>query len=111
MFHFAKEMNFDVRSPSNKIKSDRTLEKVPKSLAVMVSGISKVFLPSDLNELCDRLKLLLQESQAGNNSELTNNENVFMVDKLLDYKCMSKKQHKQTLIKCNLLRQKRSKYN
>ena len=70
----------------------------------MASGISKtIFLSSDPDELCDRLKLLLQEKQAGNNSDIINDEIVAIVDKLLEYKCIIKKQHKQILIKCNLL--------
>ena len=68
------------------------------------SGVSKTkFLLSDLDELCNRLKLLLQEKHAGNNSNIIDEEIVAIVDKLLEYKCISKKQHKQILIKCNLL--------
>ena len=71
---------------------------------VSASGVSNTkFLPSDGDELCDRLKFLLQEKQAGNNSDLINKELVALVDKLLEYKCISKKQQKQILIKCNLL--------
>ena len=71
---------------------------------VSASGISKtIFLSSDPNELCDRLKLLLQEKHAGNNSDIINEEIVAIIDKLLEYKCISKKQHKQMLIKCKLL--------
>ena len=70
----------------------------------MASGVSKtIFLSSDSNELCDRLKLLLQEKHAGNKSYLIDEEIVAIIDKLLEYKCISKKQHKQILIKCNLL--------
>ena len=71
---------------------------------VSASGVSKtIFLPSDPNELCDRLKLLLQEKKAGNNSNIIKDEIVVIIDKLLEYKCISKKQHKQILNKCNLL--------
>ena len=70
----------------------------------MASGISKTIIQySDPNELCDRLNLLLEEKHAGNNSDTINDEIVAIVDKLLEYKCLSKKQHKQILIKCNLL--------
>ena len=70
----------------------------------MASGISKIiFLSSDPDELCNRLKLLLQEKQAGNNSDIINDEIVAIVDKLLEYKCISKNQLQQILIKCNLL--------
>ena len=70
----------------------------------MASGVSKtIVLSSDPNELCDRLKLLLQEKHAGNNSDIINEEIVAITDKLLEYKCISKKQHEQILIKCNVL--------
>ena len=69
----------------------------------MTSGISTTFLPSDPFELCDRLKLLLQEKHAGNISIVNNGEIIAIVDRLLEYKCLSKKQHKQFLIKCNLI--------
>ena len=106
MYDFAKEMHFDERRVGNKSTRDRTLIKLLNSPGLMVSasGVSKTrFLSSDPNELCDRLKLLLQEKQAGNNSDIINDEIIAIVDKLLEYKCISKKEHKQILIKCNLL--------
>ena len=75
-----------------------------ESPAIMASGISRtIILSSDPNELCDRLKLLLEEKHASNNFNIINEKIVAIIDKLLDYKCISKKQHKQILIKCNLL--------
>ena len=106
MYDFAKEMHFDTKALGNKSVRDRKLIKLLNSpgLLVSASGVSKtIFLSSDPNELCDRLKLLLQEKHAGNNSDLINQENVAIVDKLLEYKCISKKEHEQILIKCNLL--------
>ena len=106
MYDFAKEMHFDPKASGNKSTRDRKLIKLLNSpgLIVSASGVSKtIFLSSDPDELCDRLKLLLQEKHAGNNSDLINDEIVAIVDKLLEYKCISKKQHKQILIKCNLL--------
>ena len=106
MYDFAKEMHFDLNAPGNKSMRDRKLIKLLKSpgLIVSASGVSKtIFLSSDPNELCNRLKLLLQEKHAGNNSNIYKDEIVAIVDKLLEYKCISKKQHKQILIKCNTL--------
>ena len=40
----------------------------------MASGISTIFLPENPNELCDRLKLLLQQKKAGKNSDIINEE-------------------------------------
>ena len=104
IYEFAKEMNFNIKEKGNKSDWDKSIIRLLKSPAIMASGVSKtIFLSSDANELCDRLKLLFQEKHAGNNSDIINDELNAIVDKLLEYKCISKKQHKQILIKCNLL--------
>ena len=106
MYDFAKEMHFDPKASGNKSTRDRKVIKLLNSPGLMVSasGISKtIFLSSDPDELCERLKLLLQEKHAGNNSDIIKEEIVVIVDKLLEYKCITKKQHKQILIKFNLI--------
>ena len=104
MYDFAKEMHFVERRVGNKSTRDKTLIELLNSPAIMASGVSKtIFLSSDPKEICDRFKLILQEKHAGNNSNIINEEIVAIIDKLLEYKCISKKQHKQILIKCNLL--------
>ena len=106
MYDFAKEMHFDTKAPGNKSIRDRKLIKLLNSPGLMVSasGVSKtIFLSSNPIELCDRLKLLLQEKQAGKNSDIINDEIIAIVDKLIEYKCISKKQHKQILLKRSLL--------
>ena len=110
LFNFAKEMNFGLKAPGNKSTRNRTLIKLLKSsgLIVSASGVSKtIFLSSDPDELCNRTKLLLQEKHAGINSDIIKDEIVSIIDKLLEYKYISKKQHEQILIRCNLLQ----KYN
>ena len=106
MYDFAIEMKIDTKALGNKSIRDRNLIKLLNSPGLMVSasGIPKtIFLSSDPNELCDRSKLLLQEKHAGNNSDIINQEIVAIVDKLLEYKCICKKEHQQILLKCNLL--------
>ena len=104
IYELAKEMNFIFRQKGNKSDRDKSIKRLLRSPRIMASGVSKtIFLSSDPNELCGRLTLLLQEKQAGNNSDIINQETVAIVDKLLEYRCISKKQHKQILIKCNLL--------
>ena len=103
IYEFAKEMNYDTKSTGRPSTRHTSIIKILESPAIMASGITTIILSSDPNELCDRLKLLLQEKHAGNNSDIINDEIVAVVDKLLAYKCISKKQHKQILINCNLL--------
>ena len=104
IYEFVKEMNYDIKSPGRPSIRHDSVVKILNSPAIMASGVSNIIiLSSDPNELCDRLRLLLQEKHAGNNSDLINDEIITIVDKLLEYKCISKKQHRQILIKCNLL--------
>ena len=104
IYEFAKEMNYDIKSTGRPSVRHNSMIRLLDQPAIMASGISKtIFLSSNPNELCERLKLLLQEKHGGNNSNLIDEEIVAIIDKLLEYKCISKKQHKQILNKCNLL--------
>ena len=103
-YEFGKEMNFIIKQKGRKSDCDKSMIKLLKSPAIMASGLSKtIFLSSDPDELCDRLKFLLQGKQARNNSDIIDEELVAIVDKLVEYKCISRKQQKQISIKCNLL--------
>ena len=94
----------NIKQKGRKSDRDKYIIKLLKSLAIMASGIPNIkILSSDPDELCNRLKLSLQEKQAGNNSVYINREILAIINKFLQYKCISKKQHKQILIKCNLL--------
>ena len=104
IYQFAKEMKYDIKSTGRPSVRHNSMVRLLDQPAIMASGFSKtIILSSDPNELCNRLKLLLQEKHAGNNSDINNDEIVAIVDKLLEYKCLSKKEHKQILIKGNLL--------
>ena len=97
-------MNYDTKSIGRPSIRHNSIVKILNSPAILASGNSKtIVLSSDPNELCDRLKITLQEKHAGNNSNINNDEIVVIVDKLLEYKCISKKQHQQILVKCKLL--------
>ena len=104
IYEFAKEMKYDIGSIGRPSVRHNSMIRLLEQPAIMASGFSKtIILSSDPNELCDRLKLLLQEKHGVNNSNLIDEEIVAIVDKLLEYNCIYKKQHKQNLIKCNLL--------
>ena len=101
IYEFGKEMKIDNKQKGRKIVRDKSVIRLLKSPIIMASGISKtVFLSFDPTELCGRLKLSLQKNML---EIILNEEIVAIVDKLLEYNCISKKQHKQLLIKCNLL--------
>ena len=103
IYEFGKEKIFNIKQKARKSDRDRSLIKLLKSPAIMASGISnKIILSSDPHELCNRLKLLLQEKQAGNISDIIKEEIIATVDNLSEHKCFTKEQHKQFLYKCNL---------
>ena len=118
-YDFAKKMIFDVKTMGNKSTRDRSLINFLISPAIMVFGLSSsrrkksflktktIFLSSTSNELCNRLRLFLREKQVGNNSEVIDEEIVAILDNLSEYKCICKKQHRQLLIKRNLLHAKK----
>ena len=72
---------------------------------VPASGVSSShktrFLPSYPNELCVRLILILQEKLTGNNSDINDDEIIAIGDRLLEHKCISKRQHKILQLKCS----------
>ena len=106
MYDFSNEMKFDLEAQGRKSTRDSNLINLLKSPAIVASSISTIILSSNPDELCNKMKLLIKEKHAGNNSDIINDEIVAIVDELLEYNCISKKQHKQILIKCNLLHKK-----
>ena len=66
IYEFANEMNYDTKSTGRPSTRHTSFIKILESPAIMASGVSKtIFISSDPNELCGRLKLLLQEKHAG----------------------------------------------
>ena len=63
------------------------------------------FLPSDPDELVDQLKLLYFEKVGGNDSFLINEQIIAIIDKLLEYECISPSQHQnmQSYARSNLI--------
>ena len=52
-----------------------------------------IFLPSDPDEIVDQLKLLYFEKVGGNDNPQLNEQIIAIVDKLLEYECISPSQH------------------
>ena len=99
-YEFGKEMKFVIKQKGRPSNRDKSEIKLLNSLTIMASSISNtIFLPPNPLELCDRIKFLLQEKEAGNNSDLIKEEIVVLIDKLFQYKCIFKKQQKQILNK------------
>ena len=78
-------MNFNIRQKGRKSNRDKSMIKLLKSPAIMASDVSKtIILSSEPDEKCYRIKLLLQQKQAGNKSNIFNDEIIPILDKILE---------------------------
>ena len=85
MYELAKEMYFGEKSLGNRSTRDNSLIRLLQSPAIMAGSLKKSntrWLSTDPNELCDKLKFLLQEKQAGNISDTINEEIIATADNL-----------------------------
>ena len=92
MFDFAREMYFDEKAFDEENTRDKSVLRFFQSPAFKARSLKEantIWLSSDPNELCDRLKLLLQEKQVGNNSEIINEELIVIAENRLEKKCIS----------------------
>ena len=83
--------NFDGKALGNKITWVKSLIRLLKSPANMAGSLKESktrFSSSNHNELCDSMKLSVQEKLAVKVSNIIDEEIVARVDKLLECKCI-----------------------
>ena len=76
-------MRFDFKQVGRPSTSERSLKK--KCLNHQLSSLrefQQYFLPENPIELCDGLIILLQDKQAGNNSDIINEKTFAVVDRI-----------------------------
>ena len=101
---FWDEMHFDKLPRGKSLRDKNRIKNYFSEKRFVASGLRTIFLSENPNEICDKLRLLLQEKQTGNNSDIINQEIVAIIDKLLEYKCITATQHKKILKKFNLIK-------
>ena len=104
---FLDEMHFNIRATGESNRDRSLLKNYYFKKCILASGLRTVFLSEKLDGLCDRIKMLLQEKRAGNNSNVIEEEIVVRIDKFLEYKSFTPSEHKKTLKKVNLLHTKK----
>ena len=93
--NFLDEMRFNKRATC-KSNIDRNLIKnYYNKRSILASGLETVFFSENPDELCDRIKLLLQEKRTGNNSNIIIRENVVIIDIKLEYISITPSVHKK----------------
>ena len=83
----------------NKVKNFQKGKGLTAVGAAETNEVEYIFLPSDPNELCDRLKILLQEKTGGNNNPQIDQEIMAISDKFLEYKIIEIEEHENMISK------------
>ena len=88
---------FDIHSRGKRLR-DRSLLKIYSfERAQLACGLKRsegtIFFSEIPNELCDRVYLIIQEKQVGNDTTRFDNEIVSRLDKILEYKRNTPTQH------------------
>ena len=99
-YGFAQRNVISKKASGNKSVRNKSIIRLLKLPAITASAVSTMFLPENPNELCDRIKFLLHEKQAGNNTNISDDEIVAIADILLEHKCISTKQHNFLFLEC-----------
>ena len=107
IINFSDEMHSQIHT-TGKSNRDRPLINDHHNKRALLASVQEViFLSEHPNELCDRLCLIIQQKQAGNDTNKFDNEIVAILDKLLEYKSITSSQQKKILNKFNLLHTKK----
>ena len=102
-YYFNKDFNKQYYQQSTEFSAELST-RLPNQVGSGLNGEAArsytnqyVFLPSDPDELVDQLKLLYFEKLGGNDSFLLNEQIIAIVDKLLEYECITTNQHQNIL--------------
>ena len=89
--------HFDIQAWGKSLRDKTHMNIDFNKRAILASVLKTIFLSDNPNELCDKLKLLLQEKRAGNISNIINKKIGARFDKLLQYKCIAPTQYKKII--------------
>ena len=97
------EIHFDLHALRKSLRDGNLTKNYFNKKTVVASGIKRSettnFLTQDPHEFCDRLRLIIQEKQAGNDTTRFDNETVAFLDKFLEYNYFNPVQHKKNYSK------------
>ena len=107
--NFLDEMHFDIHA-KYKSSSDENLITIHHNKRTLLAlGLHEViFLSENPIELFNRLRLIIEGKQVGNDTNKFDNEFIAIFKELLEYKSLTPKQHKQFLFKIILLHTKKA---
>ena len=96
--NFLEEIQFDIHAKDKSFRDENLIKNYSNKRTLLASGLQKViFLSENSNEICVGIYSLIQEKQARNHTSKFDDEIIAKVDKLLENKSNTPKQHKQTL--------------
>ena len=80
IYEFGKEMKYKLKNKGRPSIRHNSMIRLLNQSPITASGFTRtIILSSNPDELCNRLRLILQEKHAGNNSDIINKESVAIV--------------------------------
>ena len=78
------ETLFDIHSRGKRLRDKSLIKNHFNERSILASGFRTIFLSEKPNEICGKVKLLLQEKRAGKNSNIVNKKIVAINDKIVE---------------------------
>ena len=94
---FMDEMHFHIHSLGKSLRDRNLIKSYFNKRNILASELRTIFLSENLNELCDRLRLITREKQSGNDTTRFDSFISAIIDNLLEHKCNTPIQHKKML--------------
>ena len=86
---FMDEISYDIQARGKSLRNRNLIKNYFNKRGINASGLNRsernIFLSGNPNHLCDRLCLISQEKQAGNDTNKFDNEILALIDNLLEY--------------------------
>ena len=82
-------MHFDIHAKGKSPREKNFIENCYDKRALRFRLLRSHFFSDNPIELCNRMRLIAKEKEAGNNKTIFDNEMVAITDKLLEYKCIT----------------------
>ena len=91
-------MHFDIHANGKSYRDKNLIKYYYDKRALPASGFQEIFfLSENPNELCNSIRLIIQEKQCGNDSNRFDSEIYAIIDEFLKYKYITPTEHKNLL--------------
>ena len=97
IYSFLNDMKYNINYGDKKSNRYSLIKALFNTYYQEGNGLKFIFLPTDPDELVDQLKLIVLEKVGGNNNPMLSEQIVAIVDKLLEFECITTNQHQNLM--------------